>query len=85
VVSPELTEILPIFVISEDVMIATYENLVTIEASKSPHGAAIDNHVAEMIYLIVRAHPLVPGPDHVFVHFVWICPGTQFLTGLRVR
>jgi hypothetical protein len=77
-IGPELTEVLPIFVIPEDVVVAADEHFVTVEASKTFESFSVYDHIAEMINLIRGLDSLVPSLDHGFVHFLDIVPRSKF-------
>jgi hypothetical protein len=73
-VSPYIAEILCVFLESKDIMVALNKDLVAVEAIEDRKEAAVDYYVAKMINLITRTNSIVPHPDHVLVHLLWICP-----------
>ena len=51
-------------------MIATYQHLVAVEPTQYMQEPSVDHNIAQMVDLVVRAHTVVPGPDHELVHFL---------------
>jgi hypothetical protein len=55
-------------------VIASDQDLVTVETMQSAQSLAIDHHIAKVIYLVCGTHSLVPTTDHFLVHFVRVRP-----------
>jgi hypothetical protein len=71
-----------VLVITEDVMVTTDKNLVTIETPHDTQGLAIDHYIAQVIHFVARANCIVPTPNHFFIHFGCGVPGPKL--GLTV-
>ena len=76
----QLTEILPIFVIPEDVMIATDEHFVTVESFENPKTLTCHGNIPQKITLVVGFYSFIMSPHHLFVHLFGRSERTQRTT-----
>jgi hypothetical protein len=77
-IGSQLTKVFTILVISKDVVVATDQHFITVQATHGFQSSAVDDNIAQMIDFIIGTHTVVPPTDHLFVHFVGVVPGTQF-------
>ena len=82
-VRPQLTEVLPVLVVAEDIVVATDQDFVTIQASQCGHGSTVYDAISQVINFVVRFDSFVPCSNHGFVHFLGIVPRTQFGNTVR--
>jgi len=77
-VCPQLAKVPTVFVVSKDVMVATYQDLVSVESVHDGQRLSVDDDIAEMVDLVGGSHTLVPQLYHGLVHLPSIVPGAQF-------
>jgi hypothetical protein len=77
-VCSQLTEVFTILNIWKDVVVATDQHLVPVQAMQRFQSLAVDNNVTQVVHLVSGTHTVVPTADHFLVHLVRISPWTQF-------
>ena len=51
-IRPQLTKILTVFCVAEDVVVATDQHLITVQTMQCRQCLAVDNHIAQVIHLV---------------------------------
>ena len=69
-VRTDLAEVLGVVLELENVVIAFYQDLVTVEPLKDAEALPVDHDVAQVIHFVRGAHTLVPALHHGLVHLL---------------